>query len=218
MAAEVEEVVVDADRIAQAEQILPDPGDHLLDGIAGRRPRRGVRLAAIASGAGSARRSTLPLALSGSSARGTKRDGTMCSGRLSRRWARSSAGAGRVRAFRHVVGDQTVAAGRSSAAVTTASRTPGWREERALHLPELDAEAAHLDLEVAPAEEVERPVRPPAREIARAVEPASPGPAGPPRTDPARSARRSAPGGRGSRAPRRRRPRRAPRRTRPAAA
>ena len=45
MAAEVEEVVVDADRMVQAEQILPDPGDHLLDGIAGRRARRGVRLA-----------------------------------------------------------------------------------------------------------------------------------------------------------------------------
>ena len=51
VAAQEEEVVVDADRMArmpqrvQAEEILPDPGDHLLDGIAGRRPRRGVRLA-----------------------------------------------------------------------------------------------------------------------------------------------------------------------------
>ena len=64
-------------------------------GLRGGVRRRVLRLAGRPrSGDGSARRSTLPLALSGSSARGTKSDGTMCSGRLSRRWSRRSAGAG----------------------------------------------------------------------------------------------------------------------------
>ena len=87
------------------------------------------------------------------------RDGIMCSGRLSRRWARSSAGAGPSGAFRHVPGDQTVAAGRFLRCRHHRLAHPRMAEERALHLPGLDAEAAHLHLEVRPAEEVERAVR-----------------------------------------------------------
>ena len=44
------------------------------------------------------------------------------------------------------------------------------RGERRLDLAELDAEAAHLDLVVDPAEELELAVRPVAREVAGAVE------------------------------------------------
>jgi hypothetical protein len=50
---------------------------------------------------------------------------------------------------------------------------PRVEEERALDLAGLDPEAADLDLEVAPAEELERPVPAPARQVPRAVEPAA---------------------------------------------
>ena len=45
-------------------------------------------------GAGRARRSSLPLAVSGSASRTTKAAGTMCAGRVCARWARSSAAEG----------------------------------------------------------------------------------------------------------------------------
>ena len=51
-----------------------------------------------------------------------------------------------------------VAGASSSRATTTASRDAGMPRERGLDLAELDAEAAHLDLVVDPAEELERAV------------------------------------------------------------
>nr|WP_233587858.1 hypothetical protein [Corallococcus sp. CA049B] len=44
------------------------------------------------------------------------------------------------------------------------------RGQGGLHLRQLDAEAAHLHLVVGAAQEVQHPVRPPARQVARAVE------------------------------------------------
>ncbi len=62
------------------------------------RASRGVRPAVAAapakSGAGSARRSTLPLAVSGKASRTTTADGTMCAGSRSPTAARSPAASG----------------------------------------------------------------------------------------------------------------------------
>ena len=74
--------------------------------------------------------------------------------------------------------------------------------QHGLDLAELDPEAAQLDLVVDAAEELERAVGPPAHEVAGAVQPAAP--AGDERVR-RRTARRSAPGGRGSRGRARRR-------------
>ncbi len=81
------------------------------------------RASAHASGAGSALRSTLPLPVRGSAARGTKAEGSMYSGRCARRCARSSA------ASIPSAAGTTYAARRfspaSSLATTTASATDG---------------------------------------------------------------------------------------------
>ncbi len=50
---------------------------------------------------------------------------------------------------------------------------PGARFERRLDLSQLDADAAHLELVIEPAEIFDRPVRQPAGEVAGAVEPAA---------------------------------------------
>ena len=130
MAAEVEEVVVDADRLAQrveAEEILPDPGDHLLDGIAGRRARRGVLLADRLG-----RRQRPPVDLAVGVER-QLREGyeerrhhvlrqalAQVEAEIGRRRGRPPAPSGTYQATRR----WPPAA--SFAAVTTASRTPGW--------------------------------------------------------------------------------------------
>ena len=69
------------------------------------------------------------------------------------------------------IGDQALVAGRSSRAITDGLRDAGVLAERGLDLAELDAEAADLDLVVDAAEELERAVGPPAREVAGAVQP-----------------------------------------------
>ena len=132
--------------------------------------------------------------------RGRRRPTAPCdSGSVSRRRARSSARRDASAASRrHDIGDQALAAGRPRGAVTTASRTAGMAGEGRLDLAQLDAEAADLHLVVDAAEELERAVRPPAREVAGPVEPrAGLGR----RTDRGRSAPPSAPAGRGSRGP-----------------
>ena len=60
----------------------------------------------------------------------------------------------------------------SSRAITAACATPAWRSQRRLDLARLDAEAAHLHLRVGPPEELQHPVRAPARQVAGAVHPA----------------------------------------------
>src|SRR5947209_2701422 len=119
--------------------------------------------AAPAAGAGRAWRSSLPLAVSGSAAKGTKAAGTMYSGSLPRRKERSSASsgafapgaprAGDVRAYHHGVRPHA-----------------GVRGERRLALPLLDAEAADLHLVVAAAEELEIPVGEVAGAVAGAID------------------------------------------------
>ena len=94
VAAQLEEVVVDADPL-QAQHLGPDVGEHLLAGVRGRRV--GTAAAGCRSGAGSAWRSTLPLGVSGSASSTTKAEGTMYSGSLPCRKARSSAAVGRPR-------------------------------------------------------------------------------------------------------------------------
>ena len=84
--AELEEVVVDGHPV-EAQDLGPGPRQHLL----GVRPRRLVRLAPeVASGAGSARRSTFPFGLSGSESSTTTAEGTMCPGSFSPAQVRSS--------------------------------------------------------------------------------------------------------------------------------
>ena len=62
---------------------------------------------------------------------------------------------------------------RSSRAITAACATLGMPQQRRLDLARLDAEAAQLHLRVGAPEEVEHPVRAPARQIAGAVHPAA---------------------------------------------
>ena len=90
------------------------------------------------------------------------------------------------------------------------ARPAGWLTQGSLDLGGFDAEAAQLDLVVAAAEEFERAVGAPAREVAGAVEPPQPRHA-------RRTVRRSAPAAPGSRAPARRRRYTARRRRRSAA-
>ena len=81
VAAELEEVVVDAD-LLDARAPRPDRGQQLLH-----RPVRGAHVLrrgrCARSGAGSASRSTLPFGVSGRASRTTKADGTMYSGSAS---------------------------------------------------------------------------------------------------------------------------------------
>ena len=86
VAAQLEEVVVDADPVP-AEQLAPDAGHLPLDVVAGQRT---VALDAAASGAGSAERSSLPLAFRGNAGRSTKAAGTMYAGSVRPSAARRS--------------------------------------------------------------------------------------------------------------------------------
>ena len=172
VAAEGEEVVVDADPVATPSTSAQTPREQLLGAVArARRSPRGRRL----SGAGSAPRSTLPLAVSGSASSVDERPtGTMYSGRPLRpgaQSARPSASAGSP----DDVGDQP-AARPSSRATTAAPGDARVARQRGLDLAELDAEAADLDLVVGAAEELERAVGAPAHQVAGAVQAA----AGPP--------------------------------------
>ena len=72
VAAEIEEVVIDADAL-EPERLGQEPRKHLLR----RRPRWGVVGAACWSGAGRALRSSLPLGVSGSASSTTNAAGTM---------------------------------------------------------------------------------------------------------------------------------------------
>ena len=87
MPAQLEEVVVDADP-RHAEHLREHPAQDLLRTVAG--ARAGPAPPAV-SGAGSARRSSLPFTVSGSPSSTTTADGTMYSGSRPPRCARSSA-------------------------------------------------------------------------------------------------------------------------------
>ena len=158
---------------------------------------RTASAAAADSGAGSALRSSLPFGVSGSASSTTNAAGTMYSGS-----APAQVRAQRVRASAraHHVRHQPLLARHVLARHDDAPRArPGASAQRRLDLAQLDAEAADLHLLVEAAQVLQRPVRQPPRPVARAVQPR----AGSARTGPGRSAPPSAPGGPGSRAPRR---------------
>ena len=171
VAAELEEIVVDADAL-QAEHRGPDRRQALLDRVARREVgRRPARACARCAGAGSARRSSLPLAVSGIASSDTNADGHHVVGQLLLEEAGQLAVRARSpSACGHDIGDQPLSPGVSSRATTTASATAGCSAQHALDLAELDAVAADLDLVVEPAEEDQRAVRPAARLVAGAVQ------------------------------------------------
>ena len=157
VAAQREEVVLHPHAL-DAEHLRPDAAEDLL----GRRARHGVRLGRgrRASGAGSARRSTLPLALSGSASSRTNERRAPCSSGSRRFQVRRAAPATDSRVSgRDDVGHQPRLARR----VRRAPRRPRPRRPDAraarLDLARLDAEAADLDLVVGPAQELQRAVR-----------------------------------------------------------
>ena len=164
VAAEVEEVSCEPDPLA-AEHLRPDPGEHLLGGVRGATYGRSAPRGAVA-GAGSARRSTLPLAVSGRAVQDhERRRHHVAPAAAARRKARSSAAA--AGALRRP------APRRRPAGVARRPRRRHHRRlahrrvagERRLDLAQLDAEAAHLDLVVDAAQELER--RRPASQRAR---------------------------------------------------
>ena len=106
VAAEREEVVVDPDTL-ETKHLRKQGAQDLLLRRARRPPHRSHRC----SGAGSARRSSLPLGVSGSRSSTTNADGTMCSGRLCPRCARSTAASGTAARRRHNIANQPLAPG-----------------------------------------------------------------------------------------------------------
>ena len=122
---------------------MPDPlqrqdlGEQLAEDLLLGRPRGAVASPLCRSGAGSALRSSLPLGVSGSASSTTKAAGTMYSGSRAARWRRSAAGSGARSGGRDHVGDQLLAARavvarhhrrlghRRAAAASAASISPG---------------------------------------------------------------------------------------------
>ena len=165
IAAELEEVVVHAEGL-DPQHVAPDFARSFRWASAARRGARAARH--VASGAGSAARSSLPLGVSGKpSSHTTPR--APCS--------RGAASAGRCQlaergpARRRAARDTRPAAGASLAAGHDHRlATPRVRRAR-FDLAELDAEAADLHLVIDPAQELQRPLGPPPREIAGAIQP-----------------------------------------------
>ena len=167
VAAEGEEVVVEADsrqpeHLPPARRDAPAPPGFQAARTARRRRRRGRARAGprgrpcrggSAAGRGAPRRPPAP-----------------CSRAGARRKARSAA-AGTGLLPRHHVGHQPPLAVRLLAGQHDRLPHPRVRRQRRLDLPQLDAEAADLDLLVDAAEVLEVAVRQPAGEVARAVEP-----------------------------------------------
>ena len=87
--------------------------------------------------------------------------------------ARSAAASTAHPGRRHHIADQPLARpAASSRATTAACATPACRTQRRLDLARLDPEPAQLHLRVRPPEELQRPVRTPARQIPGPVHPA----------------------------------------------
>ena len=124
-------------------------------------------------GAGSAARSSLPLGVSGSASSATKARAPCRRGDARSSAARSSAAVhARPRPPRRRRPPAARSPAPSSRVPTTgAARTDGMRAQRRLDLARLDAEAAHLELVVDAAQELQRAVGAPARPVAGAVHP-----------------------------------------------
>ena len=147
MPADLEEVVEDA-HLADAEQVLPDAGEHQLEHVARRHAHARVRPRGSRT-AGSARRSSLPLALSGSDGSQTIDAGSMYSGRMRRRSRQRLAGGGPDGSAGDDVGDELARVAGVAASGDGRGAHLRQARERGLDLVELDAVAADLDLAVA---------------------------------------------------------------------
>ena len=169
MAAEIEEIVGDADP-TNAEQVFPELDELALDGVAGLDDLVGRR-----RGQGLGRRQPLAIDLSARRERqGRQRDEErrdhVRRQSLSEEWPQL----GQRRAARRAGDDVRHEA---LAAVPVGSRRHGHLPDlrmlgdRRFHLTRLDPEAADLHLVVEPAEILERPVEPPAHEITGPVDP-----------------------------------------------
>ncbi len=166
--AQLEEILVDPDPLA-FQDLAPDPRHQLLD----RRARR----AAAGRGLGSDRAERPPVQLAvGGERKGLQEDerGRHHGIGQPRLQSRPKIGGARRRSLRHHVGHQAPA---RRLVAGEHHRLPhrGQCRKRRLDLAQLDADAAHLHLAVAAAEELDLAVRPVAREVAGAVE-AGPGP------------------------------------------
>ena len=171
VAAQREEVVVDAEPRRACQDLAPQPRQRCSRAVCGgvrrgRRLRRAVRAPAAPCG---------PPCRWGSSGSASsdderRRDHVRRAGAArARRPGPVAATSGR---RDHDVGDQALLAARVLRAPRPrTSRTPGWAATARLDLAQLDAEAAHLDLVVDAAQELERAVRQPARQVAGAVQP-----------------------------------------------
>ena len=154
------------------------PASSSSSGVRGGARTPGSGPAPAASGAGRARRSTLPLGVSGRAASATKAAGTMYSGRRSRRAARRSAAVGAPPRPGHHVGDQPARRRRRPRGpATAASRTAGWAASAASISPSSMRKPRSFTWWSSAAEELDHAVRPAARQVARAVEPRRPAPA-----------------------------------------
>ena len=162
--AQLEEVVVHAPPAPAPSTSAQIPASTSSTGVRGATYRSS---AAASSGAGSALRSSLPLGVSGSASSSTNAAGTMYSGRL----------APQVRPQRLRLAPRPPRTPPAAARPARPRARPprvahaGVRAQRRLDLARLDAEAAHLHLVVQPPQELQRPVRPPAHPVARAVQP-----------------------------------------------
>ncbi len=151
VAAQGEEVVAAAEA-GTLEQLLPDPAR-----ISSTGPRGGAAAAAAGASSGSAARalrSSLRLAVRGRAATRVKNDGTIASGMAAAQEVAQLAGRRRGAGPRHDPGGERVAV-RERRRADRALGDAGVGGERRLHLAGLDAHAAHLELVVETAEELE---------------------------------------------------------------
>ena len=132
-------------------------------------PRTRARRTRRRPGAGSALRSSLPFGVSGSASSRTYAAGTMYSGRRSAEMRAQRLRAGRSSPAQYATSRRSP--GASSRASTTASRTPACSGSRASISPSSMRKPRTFTWSSRRPRNSERPVRPPAHQVARAVQP-----------------------------------------------
>ncbi len=160
--------------------------------VAGARPP-----AAAYSGAGSARRSSFPFALSGSASSTMTAAGTMYPGSTRPHASRSPAGSSTAPAAGTTYPASRLSPGWSSRTATAACAHPRQAGQHGLDLAQLDPEPADLHLVIGPAQVLQLPGRVPPGQVPGPVHPLP----RPRRTGTPRTAPRSAPAGPGTPAP-----------------
>src|SRR4051794_9263218 len=182
------------DSPAMPSTSLHSPASERSNGVRGATRSRAP--SASRSGTGSALRSTLPLAVSGKDSNTTRAEGSMYSGRLlASPWRSSSSDGTAIPGCGVTWATRLTAPTAERRPPPPRRRLPGaprvappprrarrprrhprlahrrLRGQRRLDLPQLDAQAPHLDLVIEPAQEVDRPVRQVARQVPRPVQP-----------------------------------------------